>query len=770
MGLTDWFKGTSGEANAQAAEDGRAQAANSAPPPQDSDSAEKKVSDSPFSPDRLRDPAQLAALQALLNPGKRKQQETPPASDNAREESPAKAPEQVSSTPKSPSASASSILEGSLRAPEKLAELDRLLGKRNEAGKTPAPREQPLAKATGGGDEPPPTDSIWQFYLEPVVQSIQQRTRDNALLPIFLLENPYPVYAEQIREALGDLVTKALPGYIVIEIDKKSEGSLARLVTGLADHSKRPSGAVLFCTSRGALPRQFRSVVREDGYMTIPALTFERIHEFAQRRRPGVSLSEAARDWVKWIGPQELIIADTLSDAHWEQGLIQLARQRAGAQVVGKPRRLDELFGIDAARGWAQQLFNDLALAREGKISWREVDCGALLAGAPGTGKTTLAKAIASEAGTNFVAVSPVKDWMSGNGLDDCINLMSATFSQARQQAPTIMFIDEIDSIGNRENFTGHNASWNTAFLDALLTELDGFDERERVVVIGATNFSENVDNALRRAGRLDRTIRLQRPDAVALAAMYRHVLSAYPNQLGSDEAALRECASSSLGLTGADVEVIVRGARRRARLDGNRPIAKTDVLKEIYRIPPDAERRPLSADALRVTAWHEAGHALVGLKLPTLRDKIGIASIIPDNEGALGFVAIVPDEANETRDSLQDRICMALAGRAAEQLLLPAGEVTTGAGGASAGNDLALARRLAEAFIGLYGFSEHYPNWWTDGNVDEETQAVVTAQHQRATRLLTEHRETLEKLAGVLREEFVIGRDRLAELAGGAL
>jgi AAA+ superfamily predicted ATPase len=651
-------------------------------------------------------------------------------------------------------------IERLLREPAaRTALLAKLKGKPSQFTTTDIESEGTLGQSLTSTElKRPKTDSIWQFLLRPIEDAIASRVRDNSLLPIFLLENPYPAYGPVLLEALKENV--ALVGFKVIDLDGQKEFALAQEVVTLADSP--PRGVLLFGTSRSQLPRGFRSVVRQDGYLTIPALTFERLAEYAAIYRPGLVLSDAAKTWVRWIGPQELIVANTLSDSHWESGLGQLARQRVGAQLIGAPRKMDELYGVEAAKHWALQLFSDIALARDGKISWREVDRGALLSGPPGTGKTTLARAIAFEAGTNFIAVSPVKDWMTGSGLDESIKQMSATFSAARQQSPSIVFIDEIDSVGNRESFTGQNASWNTAFLNALLTELDGFEDRDQIIVIGATNFPENVDAALRRAGRLERLIRVERPSSEALASMYKGMLKAYANSLNNDD--FRECAGSSLGLTGADVELLVRGARRRARLDCNRAITKDDVLDEIYRIPPDAERRPLKNEEIKNTAYHEAGHALVGLLLPTLKGQVRLASIIPNNDGALGFVALTTTESNETRESLLDRICMALAGRAAEELIFTADKVSTGAGGAGRQNDLAMARRIAQAFAGIYGFSQLRPNWWSDTNGDseKETQEIIATQYQRALGILKENQIKLDQLAGALLVEHVLTRDRL--------
>jgi ATP-dependent Zn protease len=659
-------------------------------------------------------------------------------------------------------ANSPSVVERLVRNPEvRRALIRKLRGKAPETG--PELDLDLLADATPDGASAASAPrsavaSIWQFMVEPVEQTVLLRLQQNALLPIFLLENPYPVYAGSLQEAIA--ANPTLKKFKLIDIDGKSESELGLHVLALA--GAPPEGVLLLCTSKNQLPKNFRSVVRQDGYFSIEPPGFERLQAYAQRHRPQASLSPDCKPWAKWIGPQELLIASTLADAHWESGLRMLADQRAGSQMPGVPRKLSDLYGAESAKSWAQQLFVDIALAREGKISWQEVDRGALLVGPPGTGKTTIARAIALEAGTNFVAVTPVKDWMSGGGLDDAVKLMASTFSMARQQSPSIVFIDEIDSVGNRQNFSGQNASYNTAFLNALLTELDGFEGRDQVVVIAATNYPENVDAALQRSGRLDRIIRVERPNGDALAAMFAGMLQSQGCSLPEPD--IRECAVNSLGLTGADVEVLVRGARRRARLDGNRNLRKADILGEIYRIPADSERRPIRNDQLENTAFHEAGHALLGLTLDTLTAQVRIASIIPDNDGALGFVAIGNGEGNETQQSILDRICMALGGRAAEELVYGKGKTSTGAGGAGRQNDLAVARRLAESYVGLYGFGALHPNWWSPAEpaLAGEAQDIIKQQFQRALAMLTEQRAQLNQIAAALLHEHVLNRDRL--------
>lgn len=609
-------------------------------------------------------------------------------------------------------------------------------------------------------DEPmdPNTQDVWEFFVLPVAQQIQQRLQANALLPVFIVENPFPRYAKRLRSALANLC----PALNTYQLDTRVTEDFQDLVMRMAE--QRAFGMILFCTSRNQLPREFLSLVRSDGYLSIPLMNAERLADYAGRRFPGADLSAITPSWAMAIGPQELLCVNTLKLEHdWLAGLRQLADQRNQVQSAGAQLRLDDLHGVESAKHWASQLFNDLRLALRGEISWKEVDRGALFAGPPGTGKTTLARAIALDCGVSFTAVAPVKDWMTGNGLDECVQLMSATFAAARQQAPSILFIDEIDTLGNRENFQGQNASWNTAFLNAVLSELDGFDDRSQVIVIGATNHADNVDPALQRAGRLDRVIPISRPDVAGLQAIYLAKLKPHAYAIAPDE--LRRCASLSLGLTGADVELLVRGARRRARMDGNRAITADDLQGEIFRIPPQAVRNPLHGPQLARTAYHEAGHAVVALMLPSLREHLQLASVVADDQGALGFVGIKNAEHNQTRSELLDRICMVLAGRAAEAQIFGDDEVSTGAGGYSSHNDLAVARRLSEAALGVYGFSAANPNWHTLTPDEAETKALIAEQYARARSLLQAQHLLLTAVSESLQAEHVLDRQALLQL-----
>jgi ATP-dependent Zn protease len=608
-------------------------------------------------------------------------------------------------------------------------------------------------------------ESIWALLVKPVVDTIVHMTASNPLLPVFFVENPYPLYSDKINAA----IQKAISGFTLIDLNEIREDRLPAFLSQQVvnfTESKKTSGIVLTAASKNTLPKTFRSLVRVDGYLSITPPTATDLSMYAEQFR-GLSVNLSEIDWLKWLGPQELLVANLLSNEHWLIGLEQLAKQKQVAQLLGKSLSLNDIYGAEAAKRWAKQLFNDINLARKGSISWSEVDKGALFYGAPGTGKTTIARAIASECGVSFIAIAPAADWTTGNGLDENVKKIKETFALARQQAPTILFIDEIDSIGNRDEFSGQNASYNTQLLNALLTEIDGFDERDRIIVIGATNYPDNVDSALRRSGRLDRLIRLSLPDSSAIKAMIRGVLARFSYANNLTEENLHQISTACIGLSGADIEVIIRGARRRARVEDSRPIEMSDLLDEIYKIPPDADRKPLSHIELANTANHEAGHALVALLLPTHRARVRFATIIPNNEGALGFVSMAGQEQNETKESLLDKICVCLAGRAAEVMIYGIENTTTGAGGAGNSNDLSMAHRLAMNYLGYYGFSDKTPNCWSEKSDDYEQEAkdIVLAQFERSLSLLKSNRANHARLVQLLLDKQAVSVDEMQSI-----
>lgn len=424
---------------------------------------------------------------------------------------------------------------------------------------------------------------------------------------------------------------------------------------------------------------------------------------------------------------------------------------------------LDDLHGLGEARQFAKDLIADIAAAVQGTLPWSQVDRGVLLAGAPGTGKTTLARAIAKDCGIKFVQAS-ASTWHGARDLALTIQAVRASFAEARRYAPAILFIDEIDSLGNRELLGGdNNNQYWTQIINAMLEQMQGVDDEEPVFVIAATNYEERVDPALKRAGRLDRVINIPHPTTDALARIYEQYLKPHAVAKGVDTRAIGRM---SFGLTGADVESLVRGAARRAR-KANRPISQTDLIAELTRQPRDPASSPrLSRKEVDRLAVHEAGHALARWLGPSSGKDITFVSIVPRSDGTLGFVASAPRQrAIWTRREYLDLIEVLLAGRAAEEISFGKDGVT---GGAS--NDLAVATSIAMAMVSEQGLGP-------DGRLIAAPQssaeqfaqadAILRAAYQSILAKLTARLPKLQVVADALRDRQELSGAELLETLG---
>jgi cell division protease FtsH len=368
--------------------------------------------------------------------------------------------------------------------------------------------------------------------------------------------------------------------------------------------------------------------------------------------------------------------------------LHQLAR-RDDRNVELVPK-LSDMHGLGAAKSWGLALVKDLHEYTEGRLAWSEVDKGCLLTGAPGTGKTSFARALAREAGIHFVATS-YGQWQAyrEGHLGHVTQAIRKAFSEAKLESPSILFIDEIDTLPARG--TGKwNDDWWTSITNTLLECLDGFERREGVVVIAACNDPSRLDPALVRSGRLDRHIEIPLPDVPALVGMLRTHLAA---DLASTN--LREVALAARGRTGADVERFVREARSYARRAGA-AVSIQDLLNAVRNGEPE-----WPADVRRRVAYHESGHAIALLALGLGEPKalsIGGTGGLAEND--LGEMRAI------TRSHLEKFLVVLLAGRAAEQLAF--GEATAGAGGSDEsdlGRATALATRLETEYgLGAFG------------------------------------------------------------------
>lgn len=415
---------------------------------------------------------------------------------------------------------------------------------------------------------------------------------------------------------------------------------------------------------------------------------------------------------------------------------------------------LSELSGYGAAKEWGLQLSDDLTDLKAGRLSWAEIDHkGLLLSGPPGTGKTQYARALAKTAQVPLVCTS-VAEWNSASYLSGSLQAIRDAFSRARRQAPCILFIDEMDGISDRSKIRGEHMEYWTQIVNLLLEQLAGIEERAGVVVIAATNHSDRIDPAVKRAGRLDREIQIEKPDIRALAEIYRFHLG--PDLLKDVD--LHPLSMASRGATGADVEAIVRrakGAARRAR----RALTLEDLVAAGH-----ADIPVLSAEDRYRVAVHEAGHAIVAIELQA--GQVGGISIHP----AGGFVEFRSGlSGSSTYGRLQQEIAVYMAGRAAERLIL--GDESAGAG-MSPTSDLGRATAIAmliETRCGLGHSGEAYL-----GDIKELVYApslhlAVNLQLKdaaaKASLTLDRKRGRLEALANALNERGYLSADEIQSI-----
>ena len=320
-----------------------------------------------------------------------------------------------------------------------------------------------------------------------------------------------------------------------------------------------------------------------------------------------------------------------------------------------------------------------------------------------------------------------------------------------------------MDSIGSRDQLVGHVVQYQTEVINALLEQIQGFDAGAPVIVIGATNYAEKVDPALRRAGRLDQVVQIPLPNIEGLHRIFEYYLKPYraDNEVEADVAE-RQLAELAFGLTGADVEFFVRGASRRARRD-MRKITQADLLAEVTRRPrrPDSAPR-LDAEGMRRVAVHEAGHATASL-LGSLRGaQLSFVTIIPRMDGSLGFVASVPSENDVlTRRTMMEQVESVLAGRAAEEIVYGAADVGLGAGGASESSDLAVATSMATMLVCQSGLGSNKALHWTKQPTlaqEKQIDRLLRQAYQSIVSKLTTERWLLEEVARLLVERQEIG------------
>ena len=405
---------------------------------------------------------------------------------------------------------------------------------------------------------------------------------------------------------------------------------------------------------------------------------------------------------------------------------------------------------------------------------------GVILTGPPGTGKTLLAKAVAGEAGVPFFSISgsDFVEMFVGVGASRVRDL----FSDAKKNAPCIVFIDEIDAVARRRGTGlggGHDEREQT--LNQMLVEMDGFGVNEGIIVMAATNRVDILDPAILRPGRFDRKVAVGYPDVRGREEILKVHSKGKP--LG-DDVNLEEVARTTAGFTGADLENLLNEAAIRAASEDRKYIVSEDIKKSFIKVGIGTEKKShiISEKEKRITAYHESGHAILFHVLPDVGPVYTI-SVIPTGNGAAGYTMPLPekDEMFNTRGRMRQDIIVTLGGRVAEELILD--DITTGASG-----DIKHATKVARAMVTRFGFTNeigliNYENdddevfigrdlahtraysEETAGRIDEEVKKIIDECHVEAKRIISEHMDVLHASAKLLMEKERITREEFEAL-----
>lgn len=470
-----------------------------------------------------------------------------------------------------------------------------------------------------------------------------------------------------------------------------------------------------------------------------------------------------------------------------------MSRQGGGpaALTVGKSKariysegstgvKFPDVAGVDEAKAELEEIVDFLKNASKYTNLGAKIPKGVLLVGPPGTGKTLLAKAIAGEAGVPFFSISGSEfiELFVGVGAARVRDL----FEQAKKQAPCIVFIDELDALGKSRGgasgFVGGNDEREQT-LNQLLTEMDGFDANTGVIIIAATNRPEVLDPALRRPGRFDRQIVVDRPDKIGREAILK--VHARNVKLAED-VNLEIIATRTPGFAGADLANLVNEAALLAARNNRQAVLMVDFNEAIERLIAGLEKRSRVLNELekKTVAYHEVGHAIIGALMPGA-GKIEKISVVPRGVGALGYTIQMPEEDRflMVEDEIRGRIATLLGGRSSEEIVF--GKVSTGAS-----DDIQKATDLAERYVTLYGMSdklgpvafEKIQQQFLEGysnprraisphvaeEIDREVKEIVDNAHHIALSILQSNRDLLEEIAQELLQREILEGGYLRE------
>ena len=532
-----------------------------------------------------------------------------------------------------------------------------------------------------------------------------------------------------------------------------------------------------------------KTTVYRTGVIEDPGLV-ERLHgagvEFASRIVE--QTSPLMSFLLSWVVP---ILLFTLVGQYMSKKLMDRAGGGAGSMMfnLGKSNakvyvkssdgiRFDDVEGVDEAEESLQEIVDYLHDPSKYREIGANMPKGVLLVGPPGTGKTMLAKAVAGEANVPFFSMSGSEfvEMFVGMGASKVRDL----FRQAKEKAPCIVFIDEIDAIGQKRNsgaYGGNDEREQT--LNQLLTEMDGFEGNSGVMILAATNRPESLDPALTRPGRFDRRVPVELPDLRGREA----ILKVHAKKIKADpNIDYLQVARMAAGASGAELANIVNEAALRAVRDGRSVATQADMEESIEVVIAGYQKKNaiLTDEEKRIVAYHEIGHALVAAR-QTNSAPVQKITIVPRTSGALGYTMQV-DEGNKylmSREEIENKIATYTGGRAAEEVVF--GSVTTGAS-----NDIEQATKLARAMITRFGMSDEFgmvaletvSNQYLGGDaslacsaetqreIDKKVVELVRRQHDKAVDILTKDRAKLDQLAGYLYEhETITGEEFMSIL-----
>ena len=492
---------------------------------------------------------------------------------------------------------------------------------------------------------------------------------------------------------------------------------------------------------------------------------------------------------LTWVLPIVLFIAvgqlmaKKLTDRAGGPGSMMFGAGKSNAKIYVQSSqgiRFADVAGEDEAKENLQEIVNYLHDPSKYQEIGASMPKGILLVGPPGTGKTMLAKAVAGESQVPFFSISGSEfvEMFVGMGASKVRDL----FSQAKEKAPCIVFIDEIDAIGQKRSggqYGGNDEREQT--LNQLLTEMDGFDDNSGVIILAATNRPESLDPALTRPGRFDRRVPVELPDLKGR----EEILKVHAKKIKlAENVDFGTVARMASGASGAELANIVNEAALRAVRDGRRLVTQADLEESIETVIAGYQKKNaiLTDKEKWIVSYHEIGHALVAAR-QTHSAPVQKITIIPRTSGALGYTMQV-EEGNHylmSREEIENKIATFTGGRAAEEVVF--GSVTTGAS-----NDIEQATKLARAMLTRYGMSDEFgmvaletvTNQYLGGDTSlacsPETQAkidqlvvdLVERQHQKAVKILQDDRQKLDELAKFLHEKETITGQEFMQILNG--